>query len=109
MDRLCAAAETRGINIIRDKQTLRTGDPITPFMSRIGRGDRVFVILSEKYLHSAWCMFELSEIWFQSRLDEGSFAAACVSMHSRMFRRRRLCNGHGSPLTGRPSTTNSRR
>jgi internalin A len=39
-------------------------------MRRIGRGDRVFVILSEKYLRSAWCMFELSDVWFQSRLDE---------------------------------------
>ena len=27
VDGLCAAAETRGIHIIRDKTTLRTGDP----------------------------------------------------------------------------------
>lgn len=73
VDRLCADAETRGVHIIRDKTTLRTGDPITAFMRRIGTGDRVFVILSEKYLRSPYCMFELCEIWRHSRGDEADF------------------------------------
>ena len=63
----------RGIHIIRDKTTLRLGERITPFMRRIGAGDRVFVILSEKYLHSPYCMFELLEIWRYSRGDEADF------------------------------------
>jgi internalin A len=42
-------------------------------MRRIGRGDRVFIILSEKYLHSAYCMFELWEVWLYSRHDEADF------------------------------------
>ena len=49
------------------------GDRITPFMQRIGAGDRVFVILSEKYLRSPYCMFELCEIWRHSRGDEAHF------------------------------------
>jgi len=73
IDDLCAAAEKRGVRIIRDKTTLRAGDRITPFMRRIGQGDRVFVILSEKYLHSAFCMFELWEVWNHSRRDEADF------------------------------------
>ncbi len=73
VDRLCADAETRGIPVIRDKTTLRLGDRITPFMRRIGAGDRVFVILSEKYLRSPYCMFELLEIWRYSRGDEADF------------------------------------
>jgi internalin A len=73
VDRLCAAAEARGTRIIRDKTALRTGDRISAFMRRIGRGDRVFVILSDKYLRSAFCMFELCEIWFHSRRDEADF------------------------------------
>jgi internalin A len=73
VNRLCAAAEARKINIIRDNNTLRPGDRITPFMRRIGAGDRVFVILSNKYLHSPFCMFELLEIWRYSRSDEADF------------------------------------
>ena len=73
VDRLCAEAEPRGIHIIRDKTTLRLGERITPFMRRIGAGDRVFVILSEKYLRSPYCMFELLEIWRYSRGDEADF------------------------------------
>ena len=73
VDRLCADAEPRGIHIIRDKTTLRLGERITPFMLRIGAGDRVFVILSEKYLRSPYCMFELLEIWRHSRGDEADF------------------------------------
>jgi internalin A len=73
VDRLCAAAEVRGIAIIRDKTTLRLGDPISSFMHQIGAGDRVFVILSDKYLHSPYCMFELWEIWRHSRADEADF------------------------------------
>jgi internalin A len=75
VDRLCAAAEARDppIRIVRDKTTLRTGDPIMPFMQRIGAGDRVFVILSEKYLRSPWCMFELLEVWRHSRADPDDF------------------------------------
>lgn len=73
VDRLCIEAEKRGIRIIRDKTTLRFGDRISKFMRRIGTGDRVFVILSEKYLHSPNCMFELCEIWRYSRGDEEDF------------------------------------
>ena len=36
---------------------------------RIGEGDRVFVILSDMYLKSPHCMFELCEIWRTSRQD----------------------------------------
>jgi internalin A len=73
VDRLCATAQTRGVHIIRDKSTLRIGDRITPFMRRIGAGHRVFVILSDKYLHSPYCMSELYWVWRYSRDDEADF------------------------------------
>lgn len=69
VDDLCAAARARGIRILRDKDTLRFGESITRFMRQIGAGDRVFVILSEKYLKSENCMYELWELWRNSRLD----------------------------------------
>jgi internalin A len=50
VDRLCAAAQQRGIRILRDKTALGVGESISNFMRRIGRGDRVFVVLSNEYL-----------------------------------------------------------
>ena len=73
VDRLCAAAEARGIRILRDREQLGPGDRISRFMQRIGQGDRVFVILSEKYLRSPYCMFELSEVWRTSRREGEAF------------------------------------
>ena len=73
VDRLCAAAEARGRKILRDKEVLGLGDSISAFMRRIGGGDRVFVILSDKYLRSPHCLFELSEIWRTSRQEGAPF------------------------------------
>jgi internalin A len=42
-------------------------------MRKIGTGDRVFVILSDKYLQSPFCMFELSEIWRTSKQEGPAF------------------------------------
>jgi internalin A len=69
VDQLCAAAEASGHVILRDKDVMKQGDSIIEFMRRIGAGDRVFVILSDKYLRSPHCMFELSEIWRTSRQE----------------------------------------
>ena len=66
VDRLCAAAEARGVRVLRDKTAVGLGDSISKFMQRIGRADRVFIVLSEKYLKSPYCMFELFEIWRNS-------------------------------------------
>lgn len=52
----------RGIKIIRDKRDLGYKGSISEFMERIGRGNCVIVIISDKYLHSPNCMFELIEI-----------------------------------------------
>ena len=73
VDRLCAAAKDRGIQILRDKDVLNLGESISAFMRSIGTGDRVFVILSDKYLKSPFCMFELSEIWRTSRQEGSEF------------------------------------
>lgn len=73
VDRLCDEACSRGIRIQRDKTSLSVGDSITKFMQRIAQGDRVFVILSDKYLRSAFCMFELCELWRTSRQEGAAF------------------------------------
>jgi formylglycine-generating enzyme required for sulfatase activity len=73
VDRLCEDAAARGVTILRDRSALRTGDSIDAFMRQIGAGDRIFIFLSDKYLRSPFCMFELSEIWRNSRREDQTF------------------------------------
>jgi len=56
------ALQKRGIKIIRDKRDLGYKGSINEFMERIGRGNCVVVVISDKYLRSPNCMFELVEI-----------------------------------------------
>lgn len=73
VDQLCERARIGGVDVIRDNTHLGLGERISKFMRRLGAGDRVFVILSEKYLHSPFCMYELLEVWRQSREEEDEF------------------------------------
>jgi magnesium transporter len=73
VDKICATAEARGVKILRDKSELGLGESISNFMRRIGVGDRIFVILSDNYLRSSYCMFELSEIWRTSKQEGNTF------------------------------------
>ncbi len=56
------ALQKRGIKIIRDKRDLGYKGSISQFMERIGRGDCIIVVISDKYLRSPNCMYELVEI-----------------------------------------------
>lgn len=76
VDRLCAEADGRGKTIIRDKTEMKIGDRISTFMDRIGKGavnGRVCIVLSDKYLRSAYCMHELFDVWRNCREDGGTF------------------------------------
>ncbi|MDG4592281.1 MAG: COR domain-containing protein [Defluviicoccus sp.] len=73
VDRLCQHATAQGKTILRDKTALGLGEQISKFMRRIGRADRVFIILSDKYLTSPFCMDELAEVWRNCRQEEGEF------------------------------------
>ncbi len=54
--------QERGITIVRDKRDAGFKANIQEFMERIGQGKCVITIISEKYLKSENCMFELVEI-----------------------------------------------
>jgi hypothetical protein len=51
-----------GIRIVRDKRALGYRGSIKEFMEGIGRGNCIIVVISDKYLRSPNCMFELVEI-----------------------------------------------
>ena len=61
-NRVDEAFQQRGITIIRDKRDAGFKANIKEFMGRIGQGKCVITIISEKYLKSPNCMFELVEI-----------------------------------------------
>lgn len=57
------AFQAKGIVLVRDKRDLGFKGIITEFMQRIGKGQAVVVVISDKYLKSPYCMFELLEIY----------------------------------------------
>ncbi|BAY24777.1 Miro domain-containing protein [Calothrix sp. NIES-2100] len=54
--------QAKGIKIIRDKRNLGYKGLIQAFMERIGRGKCVIAVISDKYLKSPNCMFELVQV-----------------------------------------------
>lgn len=68
-----AKLNSEGILLIRDKTDLGFKGLIQEFMQKIGQGDFVVLIISDKYLKSKNCMFELLEV-----AKNGAF-------HSRVF------------------------
>lgn len=54
--------QAKGIKIIRDKRDLGYKGLIKAFMERIGRGKSVIAVISDKYLKSPNCMFELVQV-----------------------------------------------
>lgn len=62
VDQLEQTFQEKGILIVRDKSDLGYKGLIQKFMQRIGRGKCVIVVISEKYLRSENCMFELVQI-----------------------------------------------
>lgn len=62
VDRIQNALSGHDICLLRDREEVRYKDSIREFMRRIGQGKCVVVVISEKYLKSENCMFELLEI-----------------------------------------------
>jgi hypothetical protein len=62
VDQIERALQERGLTIIRDRRELGYKGSIREFMERIGQGNCVIVVISDKYLRSPNCMFELVEI-----------------------------------------------
>jgi hypothetical protein len=73
VDRLQQALGEQGIRLLRDREEVRFKDSIGDFMRRIGRGKCVVVVISEKYLKSENCMFEMVEIAKATGLRERIF------------------------------------
>lgn len=73
VDNLERAFTEIGISIVRDKKDLDYKDSILGFEQRIGRGQCVILIISDKYLRSEHCMYELLLVDENQRLRERIF------------------------------------
>ena len=62
VNELDADLQAKGIMVIRDKRDLGFKGMIREFMQQIGRGHAVIIVISDKYLKSHNCMYELVEI-----------------------------------------------
>jgi len=62
VNELDADLQARGILVVRDKRDLGFKGMIRDFMRQLGQGHAVIVVISDKYLKSRNCMFELVEI-----------------------------------------------
>ena len=56
VDRLCEAVQDTGRQIGRDKERMRGGDSIERFAHEISKAKRIVAVISEKSLHSEFCM-----------------------------------------------------
>src|SRR5262249_9624134 len=68
------------IQWIRDKSHMRPGHWISRFMQEIGRAECVVVVISEKYLRSAYCMRELLYLYRRGMGDRDDFHKRVVAV-----------------------------
>lgn len=57
-------------DVRRDEEATRHGDRLSEFIREIGRGARVLVLLSDRYLRSPYCMQELLHLYRHHLADE---------------------------------------
>ncbi len=73
VDQFCEALKSAGVPFRRDLRELKLGADIRCFMQSIGAADFLCVFLSDNYLRSKNCMYELLVAWQRSRDDADDF------------------------------------
>lgn len=59
--------------VVRDKEDVGYKGSISDFMKTIGKGNSIIVAISDKYLKSENCMFEMYEIFRNAKLEKEGF------------------------------------
>lgn len=67
------AREQPDYQLLRDKMNIEYGGIISEYMKEMGEGDLILVFISDKYIRSPYCMFELYEIARNCRFDKEEF------------------------------------
>ena len=69
VNELCDAFKAEGYHVMRDKADMKYRDVIREFMHDIAGADALVAVISEKYLRSPYCMYELA-----AACDRGDFS-----------------------------------
>jgi internalin A len=69
VDALTSALEKDGFLPVRDRDQIRSGERISAFIRRLTRADIVVAVISDKYLRSPYCMFEIYKLWQKHQGD----------------------------------------
>lgn len=74
VDDLYHSLKENNFDVRRDKMNIEYGGLISKFMEEIGESDLAIVAISEKYLKSSYCMWELCEIHQNCSLNKIKFS-----------------------------------
>ena len=78
VDALQAALENDCFLPVRDRDQIRPGERISAFIRRLTRADLVVAVISEKYLRSPYCMYEIYRLWQKHQGDADALAQSLV-------------------------------
>jgi hypothetical protein len=67
VEKIMAAFSAVGVAIKRDEKEIGYGDPIRAYMDELAAGGAIILVLSELYIKSPNCMYELLEIYNHDR------------------------------------------
>ena len=70
VNRIERSLKMNGYDVRRDTNDIPFAAPISSFMEEIGRGRCVIVVVSDKYLRSPYCMYELFEVYRNKKFYE---------------------------------------
>jgi hypothetical protein len=73
VDGFCALLNAQGVVVVRDVDRLKHGECLSTFMRDIGASDYLCVFLSDGYLKSPNCMYELLVAWQRSKDNPHEF------------------------------------
>ncbi len=73
VEEFCTKLTEAGRSIVRDTTHVALGERLSKFMRQIGHSDRIYIFLSDAYLKSPNCMYELLTIWNTCGDDEEQF------------------------------------
>lgn len=63
VDKLDEILQKNNLQLTRDKRDLAYREMVSSFMNQIGKGKGIVIVISDKYLKSPYCMYELLEIY----------------------------------------------
>jgi len=78
VDGIYKALAEHGFQPVRDRDQIRPGERISPFLARLTSADLVVAVISDKYLRSTYCMYEIYKLWQSCQGDSDQMVERIV-------------------------------